>query len=280
MFNSSNPDVLVGTQWLSDNLNNPKLRIVEFDLDSTNYQAGHIPGAVFWDRLNSIGQDDFRIQFDRSKLEATMGNLGIERDTEIVIYSSKPSGATLLFWYLKVWDHERVRILDGDYQKWQAEGREITLATPQIQPTKYQAAEPNFDSRICLIEVEKAVSDPQSVLLDVRTLPEYSGEAFWFTGRAAESGERSGHIPGAIHVSFDLALNADNTFKSVAELSKLYTSHGVTSDKEIITYCTVGARSSFSWFVLKYLLKYPRVRNYDASWNEWGRLPNVLVEAG
>jgi thiosulfate/3-mercaptopyruvate sulfurtransferase len=278
MSNSENLEVLVDTQWLFEQLNSPNIRIIEIDLDKTNYQAGHIPGAIFWNGANTITRSDFKIELDRQKLENLMAQSGITKDTTIAIYSNNPAGSSFLFWYLKIWGHQDVRILNGGRQKWVAEGRKLSLETPQIQTTTYQASEPNLDLRIDLEKVQNAVQDPRYVLVDVRTLPEYNGEWFWYINQPAKEGERSGHIPGAIHLPYELVLNEDGTLKSVQELSLLYKNKGITSDKEIITYCTVGARSSFTWFVLKYLLGYPNVRNYDGSWNEWGRLPNSAIE--
>ncbi|PSB01700.1 sulfurtransferase [Merismopedia glauca CCAP 1448/3] len=259
-------------------LSSPNLRIIEIDLDHTSYQSGHIPSAIFWSRLNTTNESDFRVQFDRLKLEHLMGKSGITKDTTIVIYSGSFAGASFLFWYLKIWGHEDVKILNGSRQKWMAEGRELTVEIPKITASTYTASEPNFNWRVSLVEVQKAINHSQYVLVDARTVQEYNGEWFWFTDQPAQEGERSGHIPGAVHIGFELALNDDATFKSREELSLLYSSKGVTSEKEIITYCTVGARSSFTWFVLKYLLGYPHVRNYDGSWNEWGRLPNSAIE--
>jgi thiosulfate/3-mercaptopyruvate sulfurtransferase len=278
MSNYPNSEVLVDTQWLFERLNSPDLRIVEIDLDDTSYQAGHIPGAIFWQGANTITSSDFKVQFDRSKLENLMARSGIGNHTTIVIYSNNPPGASFLFWYLKIWGHEDVKILNGGRAKWVAEGRELTVEIPQTKPTTYQAVEPNFNFRIELEEMRSAVNNPNCILIDARTAQEYNGKWFWFVDIPLKEGERAGHIPGANHIPFELALQEDATFKSSEELSLLYNAQGVTSDKEIITYCTVGARSSFIWFVLKYLLDYPRVRNYDGSWNEWGRLPNSAIE--
>jgi thiosulfate/3-mercaptopyruvate sulfurtransferase len=278
MSNYPNSEVLVDTQWLFERLNSPDLRIIEVDLDDTSYRARHIPGAIFWNGTNTITSSDFKVQFDRSKFTDLMARSGIGNHTTIVIYSNNPSGASFLFWYLQIWGHKDVKILDGGRTKWMAEGREINVETPQTKPTTYQAAEPNFNLRIELEEIQTAVNNSKYVLIDARTTEEYNGEWFWFVDVPAKGGERAGHIPGAIHIPFALALQDDATFKPSAELSLLYSDRGVTPDKEIITYCTVGARSSFTWFVLKYLLGYPRVRNYDASWNEWGRLPNAAIE--
>jgi 3-mercaptopyruvate sulfurtransferase SseA len=107
----------------------------------------------------------------------------------------------------------------------------------------------------------------------------YPGTGAWiFMMQPPEGTERGGHIPGAVHLEHTLTLNKDGTFKSAQELHALYTSHGITPDKEVFPYCAIGGRSAYTWFVLKYLLGYPHVRNYDGSWNEWSRLPNVPIE--
>jgi thiosulfate/3-mercaptopyruvate sulfurtransferase len=279
MTNYANPEVLVDTQWLADNLNNPKLKIVEVDIAEEAYRSGHIYGAIFWNGFTSITKPDFRVQLDRTAVESLLSRSGITKDTTVIIYSSNISGAPFAFWYLKLFGHQDVKILNGGRKKWIAEGRSLTLETPNIEETTYEVTNLDTSLRVLPDEVKTAINNPTNyVLVDTRTPQEYSGEWFWYTNQAPKDGERAGHIPSAVNILYEVALNEDDTFKSREELSILYGDRGVTSEKKIIPYCTVGARSSFTWFVLKYLLGYPNIRNYDGSWNEWSSLPNSAIE--
>lgn len=278
MSNYANSEVVVDTQWLADNLNSPNLRIVEVDVAGEAYQSGHIDGAIFWNGLTSITKPDFRIQLDRAAVGNLLSRSGITKDTTVIIYSDNTAGAAFAFWYLKLFGHQDVRILDGGRKKWVSKGRSLTLETPNIEETTYEANNLDASLRVLSDEVKTAINNPNYVLIDARTSHEYSGEWFWYANQIPKEGERAGHIPGAINILYELALNEDDTFKSREELSSLYGNKGVTSEKEIISYCTVGARSSFTWFVLKYLLGYPKVRNYDGFWNEWSRLPDAAID--
>jgi thiosulfate/3-mercaptopyruvate sulfurtransferase len=278
MSNYVNPEVVVNTQWLADNFNNPNLRIVEIDITGETYQSGHIDNAIFWNGLTSITKADFRIQLDRIAVENLLSRSGITKDTTVIFYSDNTAGATFAFWYLKLFGHRDVKILDGGRKKWIAEGRSLTLETPDIKETTYKANNPDSNLRVLSDEVKTAINNPNYVLIDARTSQEYNGEWFWYANQIPKEGERAGRIPGSVNIMYELALNEDDTFKSREELATLYGDRGVTSEKDIIPYCTVGARSSFTWFVLKYLLGYPKVRNYDGSWNEWSRLPDAAIE--
>jgi thiosulfate/3-mercaptopyruvate sulfurtransferase len=278
MSNYANLQVLVDTQWLADNLNSSNLRIVEVDVTGEAYQSGHIDGAIFWNGLNSITKPDFRVQLDHAAVESLLSRSGIAKDTTVIIYSDNMAGATFAFWYLKLFGHQDVKIIDGGRKKWIAEGRSLTLETPNIEETSYESISPDASLRVLSDEVKTTINNPNYVLIDARTSQEYSGEWFWYANQIPKDGERAGHIPGAVNILYELALNENDTFKSREELSILYGDRGVTSEKEIIPYCTVGARSSFTWFVLKYLLGYPNVRNYDGSWNEWSRLPDAAID--
>ncbi len=271
MSNYANPNVLVDTQWLADNLNNPKIRIVEVDIDPTAYDSGHITGAVFWNGFNTITTTDMRVQLDRAILEDLLARSGITNNTTVIFYSDNKAGATFAFWYLKLFGHFDVRILNGGRKQWIAQGRSLTQEVPIITKTSYKALEPDLSLRVLSDRVKSAINNSDCILIDTRTSQEYDGELFF--DRPPQAGEITGHIPSAIHIFYELAFNEDDTFKSSEELSTLYSNQNVTSNKEIIPYCAVGARSSCTWFVLKYLLGYPHVKNYDGSWNEWSRLP-------
>jgi thiosulfate/3-mercaptopyruvate sulfurtransferase len=259
-LNYAHPEVLVETEWVAKHLHDPKVRLVEVDMDATAYDSGHIPGAVFWNGFTTILQPDS----------------GIANDTTVVIYGNHNAIAPIIFWFLKIFGHDDVRVMNGSRKKWLVEERPLLTETPSITTTTYTAQAHNYSIRALQEQVQASIGKSDRVLVDVRTPEEYRGE--WFSTKPPEGTERAGHIPGAVHIPYESALNEDETFKSAEELYALYSSKGVTSDKEVITYCTIGGRSSHTWFVLKYLLGYENVRNYDGSWNEWGNQSDTPVE--
>jgi thiosulfate/3-mercaptopyruvate sulfurtransferase len=281
MTNYAHPEALVDTQWVADHVRDPVVRIIEVHLDpaSTNpplYETGHIPGAVLWNSLTTILQPDFRLNVDKTAVEALLSRSGVANDTTVVIYSDHPAVAPWVLWYLQLFGHNTVCILNGGRKKWLAEGRPLTSDAPVITPTAYKAKDPDPNLRALRHHVQAAVGKAAPVLIDVRTPQEYSGE--WFMMGPPTKGERTGHIPGAVHLYYESALNADGTFKTAQELAAVYGSQGVTPDKQAITYCAVGIRSAHTWFVLTHLLGYPHVKSYDGSWNEWGRATDTPIE--
>lgn len=275
MSSYAHPEVLTGTQWLVDHLDDPRLRVVEVDINPANYDSGHIPGAVFWNVLATIITPDYRTNMDSKACEAFLSRLGIANDTSIVLYSAIPSLPPWGFWFLKLFGHQDVRILNGGRKKWLAEGRELSQATPLILPTHYTACDPDVQLWMDLEGVQAAIGRQEYALLDVRTQKEYDGETFIYN--PPQGTERAGHIPEAIHLYYESAMDENETFKPAAELEGLYRARGVTGDKTIIPYCAFGGRASHSWFVLKYLLGYPDVRPYPAGWVEWSKLPEKLT---
>ncbi|MDJ0534162.1 MAG: sulfurtransferase [Xenococcaceae cyanobacterium MO_207.B15] len=270
------PETLVDTQWLSEHLEDPNVRIIEMDLSSQFYDNGHIPGAVFWNP-NDLLKPDSRINFDTTAIEKLLASSGITNNTTVVtVHSSFIATSGCIFWLLKVFGHPDVRILNGGRHKWIEDGYSLTTEKTIVTPTNYHAKSPNHSLRISVEEVEQSINKDDCILLDVRTPQEYCGELFLMN--PPTENERGGHIPGAVHLFYELAHNDDGTFKSFAELEKIYREKGITPDKFIIPYCAVGARSGHTWFILKYLLGYPSVKNYDGSWNEWSRIPSLPVD--
>lgn len=276
MSTKTDSQIIVDTQWLSDRLDDPSVRIVEVEMTPDYYQDAHIPGAVFWNIMTDLLLPDLRQNLDANHIEQLLSRSGITNETTVVAYGSYPGTGAWIFWLLTLFGHADVRVLDGGHQKWMAEGRPVTSEFSTFAPVEYQAKPLDTNLRILADEVRIAIDCPGQLLLDVRTLQEYQGE--YFLMKPPEGTERAGHIPGAIHLEHTLTLNEDGTFKSMSELQELFTSRGITPDKEIFPYCAIGGRSAYTWFVLKYLLGYPKVRNYDGSWNEWSRLPDSPIE--
>jgi thiosulfate/3-mercaptopyruvate sulfurtransferase len=276
MTEYAHPEALAETTWLAAHLHDPNVRVIECDGGPAAYDSGHIESAVFWNPYRDIMGSDLRV-IDNPQAAAEMfARSGIGKETIVVLYGP-PSPPGFAFWYLKLFGHRDVRLLDGGRKKWIAEGRPLTIEQPSVAPAQYTPGEQDASLRALREQVEAAVGQPDHAIVDTRRPQEYSGE--WFSSKPPQGSERAGHIPGATHVHYENTLREDGTFKPVEELRALYGSCGVTPDKETITYCTLGWRAGHSWFVLTYLLGYPQVRNYDGSWNEWGRLPETPIES-
>lgn len=277
----AHPEVLVTTQWVQEHLNDPNVRIVESDEDVLLYDLGHIPGAVKLDWHTDLQDPVSRDFIDKAGFEALMSRCGISNDTTVVFYGDRNNWyATYTFWLFKYYGHEDCRVMDGGRAKWEAEGRPWTREVPVYEPTQYTAKEPDDSIRAFRDDVMEFIKQPDPQLVDVRSNPEYTGEVIHMTGYPQEGAQRGGHIRGAKNIPWGTAANEDGTFKSAEELKKLYGDKGITGDKDVIAYCRIGERSSHTWFVLKYLLGYPNVRNYDGSWTEWGSLVRSPIAKG
>ncbi|MBW4666975.1 MAG: sulfurtransferase [Cyanomargarita calcarea GSE-NOS-MK-12-04C] len=275
MSQYAHPEVLVDTQWLMDHLNDATVRIIEVDMSPEPYKNAHIPSAVFWNIFTDLLLSDLRMNLDPVAIEKLLSRSGISNETTVIAYGSYPGTGAWIFWILKTFGHDKVYVLNGGYEKWVAEGRPLAVELSNFPPSSYHAKSPDANLRVLQTEVQASLDRTDCLLLDVRTPEEYCGEVFMM--KPPEGAERAGHIPGAVHLEHTLTLNEDGIFKSKEELHSLYSSQGITADKEVFPYCAIGGRSASIWFVLKYLLGYPRVRNYDGSWNEWSRLPDVPI---
>jgi thiosulfate/3-mercaptopyruvate sulfurtransferase len=278
MATTSSSEVVVTTDWVAAHLQDPKVRFVEVDVDTTAYSQGHVPNAVGWNWTTQLADPVVRDILPKDKLEALLGKSGITPDTTIVLYGDNNNWfAAWAFWQLKIYGHQDVRIVDGGRKKWLAEGRELDTKTAAPTPTTYKAKDPDLSIRALLPDVQQAYQRSDTVLVDVRGPQEFTGEILAPPG-LPETAQRGGHIPGARNIPWSKAANDDGTFKSREELAALYGAQGVTADKHVIAYCRIGERSSHTWFVLKYLLGFTNVRNYDGSWTEWGNLVGAPVE--
>jgi thiosulfate/3-mercaptopyruvate sulfurtransferase len=267
-------EVLVDTNWVNEHLKDSKVRIAEVDYDSTaNYNLGHVPGAVLYDWRKDMNDPVARDILSKEKFEELLGRSGVTNDTTLVLYGDFNNWfAAFAFWIMKYYDVEKVVLMNGGRKKWIAEDRQMTRDTPSFTRTQFKASGPDQGIRTYMDYVRKSLNQPNKVLVDVRSPTEFTGEITAPPEYPNEHAQRGGHIPSAVNIPWSQAVKDDGTFKSEQDLSNLYQSKGVTSDKEVITYCRIGERSSFTWFVLKYLLGYPNVKNYDGSWTEWGNM--------
>ena len=275
----AHPEYLVETQWVADHLNDPKVRIIESDEDPLLYRAGHIPGAVQVDWFTTL-QNPLRRDFlSKAKFEQVVSDLGIANDTTVVFYGDKSNWfACYALWVFQYYGHQNVRVMNGGRLKWEQENRPLTKDVPSYPHTQYKAKEPDASIRAFRDDVFNQISAHRP-LVDVRSPKEFSGELLAMPNYPQEGATRGGHIPGAANIPWAQAVKeADSTFKSADELKALYEGKGLKANQDIIAYCRIGERSSHTWFVLKYLLGYPNVRNYDGSWTEWGNLVNAPIE--
>lgn len=276
----AHPEVLVSPEWLSANLGTPGLVVVESDEDVLLYETGHIPGAVKIDWHTELNQPVMRDYLDGEDFAKLLSSKGIHRDSTVVIYGDKSNWwAAYALWVFKLFGHEDVRLLDGGRDNWIAAGHEFTRAETEITPSDYPVIERDDSSlRAFRDDVFKHFGNP---LIDVRSPEEYSGERTHMPAYPDEGALRGGHIPSAASVPWAKAAGDNGVFRSRAELEAIYLEGaGLKHGDNVIAYCRIGERSSHTWFVLKYLLGFTNVRNYDGSWTEWGSLVGAPIVKG
>ncbi|MGH2448782.1 MAG: sulfurtransferase [Chloroflexota bacterium] len=276
----SHPDVLVSTEWVAEHLNDPNVRIVEADEDVLLYEVGHVPGAVKLDWHTELQDPVERDFVHREAFAKLMEEKGISNDSTVVFYGDKSNWyATYTFWLFKIYGHRDARVMDGGRLKWEKEGREWSRQAASHGQGKYSAPEPDYSIRAFRDQTYKQMEDNKP-LVDVRSPAEYKGELLHMVDYPQEGAQRGGHIPHAVNIPWGSAVNPDDgTLKSAVELKTIYqTNNNVSPNQEVISYCRIGERSSHTWFVLKYLLGYPNVRNYDGSWTECGNLVGAPIE--
>jgi thiosulfate/3-mercaptopyruvate sulfurtransferase len=273
--------VLVTTEWLAEHLIDEGVVVAEVDENPDVYDEGHIPGSINLHWRDDLQDPVERDLVEREVFEQLLGERGISNETTLVLYGDKNNWfAAFAYWYLKIYGHEDVRILDGGRQKWIDEGRELTTDVPSPQPAGYQAKERDESIRAFRDAVREGIGAGGKALVDVRSPQEYAGELIAPPGYEQEGAQRGGHIPTAQSIPWAQAVRDDGTFKSADELRELYQDRGVSPDKEVTAYCRIGERSAHTWFVLRELLGYETVKNYDGSWTEWGNLVDVPIEKG
>jgi thiosulfate/3-mercaptopyruvate sulfurtransferase len=275
-----NPAILVSTDWLAEHLDDPGIVIVESDEDVLLYETGHIPGAVKIDWHADLNDPIVRDYLDADAFASLMSSKGIAPDTTVVFYGDNFNWwASYALWVFSLFGHADVRLLDGGRQKWVAEGRDLTLDVPDLPATDYPVPTRDDAPIRAFIDDTIAHSTERKPLIDVRSPEEFSGERMHMPDYPNEGALRGGHVPGAANVPWKRAAADDGTFRPRGELEAIYEGEaGLSSSDDVITYCRIGERSSHTWFVLTHLLGYPKVRNYDGSWTEYGNAVRVPIE--
>ncbi len=279
----AHPEALVENDWLNAHLTDPKVRVAEVDYDPmANYEMGHLPGAVLFDWRKDINDPVRRDILTADALTRLLAHAGIDPDTTLVLYGDFNNWfAGFAFWVFAYYGVPNVKLLNGGRKKWIAEDRPLTKEVPKFPPGKFKSAAPDPKLRVFLDDVRTALPQVKAGrlhLVDVRSPKEFTGEITAPPEYPTEHAQRGGHIPGAKNIPWAQAVREDGSFKSREELEALYGSQGVVPTAPVYTYCRIGERSSHTWFVLKYLLGYPDVRNYDGSWTEWGNLIRTPIE--
>jgi thiosulfate/3-mercaptopyruvate sulfurtransferase len=278
MGDYKHPEVLVSTDWVVEHASDPKVRLVEVDVDTTSYEKGHIQNAIAWNWTSQLQDNVRRDLLAKAQMEELLSQSGIGRDTVVVLYGDNNNWfAAYALWQLKYYGHPDARLMNGGRKKWEIEGRAFTTEVPSFPSASYQASDPDQSVRARRDAVFQALGAKTVNLVDVRSPDEFTGKVIAPPGMT-ETAQRGGHIPGALNVPWAKAANEDGTFKSYEDLAQLYQS--VKPDQETIAYCRIGERSSHTWFVLKYLLGFDDVRNYDGSWTEWGNLVDAPIAKG
>jgi thiosulfate/3-mercaptopyruvate sulfurtransferase len=263
----------VDVDWIASHLADPGVRFVEVDVSPTAYDAGHIPGAVLWNAYSDLRDDDY-LPIAETQLRGLLSRSDISAETTVVVYGY---AAPLGFWLLKTHGHDNVRVLMGSRDQWHEAGHEWDMTKPPPADADYPDLAQNPEALASRGVVEQAIGDPARVLLDVRSEPEYGGERFWPSGATEDTG-RAGHVPGAVNVPIDSLRTEDGRPLDPEELRRTLANAGITGDKAVIVYCTIGNRASEAWFALRYLLRFPDVRVYYGSWVEWGKTEDAPVE--
>lgn len=279
MAEYKNPDALVDIDWVKAHAGDENVRLVEVDVDTTSYDSGHIPGALGWNWQVDLQQRPARDIPDQKEWEALLSRSGIGPDTTVILYGDNHNWfAAFAYWLFKYYGHDKVALLDGGRAKWIASGGEVTTDEVTVEPASYTVTSTRPELRASRDDVRATIGNDGTVLIDVRSPGEYSGELIAPEHLPQEGAQRGGHVPGAQNVPWATAAAEDSTFKSADELIAIYGGKGVTEDKPAIAYCRIGERSAHTWFVLTELIGVPDARNYDGSWTEWGSLIGAPIE--
>ena len=276
MAEYANPSALVSTQWVSEHLNDPNVRLIEVDVDTSAYGTGHIQGAVGVNWTTQLG-DPIRRDIPSAEAWAKLlSEAGASPDTRIIFYGDNNNWfAAFAYWVSKIYGHHNAALMNGGRKKWELENRPFSTDVPSPSRANYPTQQADLTYRAFLRDILDRPSS--TALVDVRSPAEFSGEVIAPPGMT-ETAQRAGHVPGAQNIPWAQAANEDGTFKSRDELQQLYGNKGVTGNNAVIAYCRIGERSSHTWFVLQELLGFPSVKNYDGSWTEYGSVVGVPIE--
>jgi len=278
MADYANPEVLVTTDWVEQHVRDEGVAVVEVDEDQSAYEKGHIPGAISIDWENELHEVPRREFISSQQLAELLGRKGISSSDTIVLYSGNNNWfAAYAYWLFKYRGVQNVKLLDGGRKKWELESRPLEQDAPDRSATTFEIGPEQPQLRIFRDEVLQRVGG-DGAWVDVRSPEEFRGELLAPPHLPQEQAQVPGHIPGAANITWSKTVREDGTFKSADELKELYGSEGITPDKDVVAYCRIGERSSHSWCVLKELLGFERVRNYDGSWTEYGSLVGAPVE--
>jgi thiosulfate/3-mercaptopyruvate sulfurtransferase len=274
------PEAIVSTAWVASHGNDTNVRVVEVDVDTKAYDEGHVPGAIAWSWNTQLSDQVRRDILSKTQFEELMSSSGVRPDTTLIVYGDNNNWfAAWAVWQAKIYGHRDVRLMNGGRKKWLSEGRDLSTDTPQFARAQYTASDADLSLRAFLPQAHEASTQKSAVLVDVRSPQEFTGEILAPPG-LPETCQRGGHVPGASNIPWGKACNDDGTFKSADELRRIYAAESIDGSKPVIAYCRIGERSSHTWFVLKYLLGFDHVTNYDGSWTEWGNLVGANVERG
>jgi thiosulfate/3-mercaptopyruvate sulfurtransferase len=272
----ANPAALVSTQWVADHLSDPNVRLIEVDVDTSAYGQGHIQGAVGVNWTTQLGDPIRRDIPTKEDWARLLSEAGVTPETRIIFYGDNNNWfAAFAYWVSKIYGHRNAALMNGGRKKWELESRPLGTDVVQPQRASYPARDADFRFRAYLRDILERPAG--TALVDVRSPAEFSGEVIAPPGMT-ETAQRAGHVPGAQNIPWAQAANEDGTFKSPEQLRQLYANKGVTQDKDVVAYCRIGERSSHTWFVLKELLGFNNVKNYDGSWTEYGSVVGVPIE--
>ena len=280
MTEYAKPELLVSTDWVQQHLGQPGLKLVEVDVDTKAYEAGHIEGAIGFNWQTQLQDQVVRDIVSQEQFEELLSRAGLSNRDTVVLYGDNNNWfAAYALWLFKLYGHEDVRLMDGGRVKWLNEDDKKLVVTPtQITPSRYVARAPDLSVRARIGDVLRAVETSSHNLVDVRSPDEFTGKLLAPPG-LTETAQRAGHIPGAKSVPWSTAVKPDGSFKSADDLRKIYLGDAsVEASRPTIAYCRIGERSSHTWFVLKYLLGLNDVRNYDGSWTEYGSMVGLPIE--
>ncbi len=273
------PNVLVDTDWVAQHRDDPQVKLVEVDVDTSAYRQGHIPGALGWNWTTQLEDQLRRDVPDQPAWEKLLSDSGVSNDDAVIFYGDNNNWfACFAYWVARMYGHQDARIMNGGRKKWELEKRDLVTDEPKASRAQYRAKP--FDATLRALQpaVQEHLGKAGAAMVDVRSPAEFTGEILAPPG-LQETAQRAGHIPGATNIPWLQAVNdADGTFKSAEELKARYERDGITPDKDVIAYCRIGERSSHTWFALHELLGYPKVRNYDGSWTEWGSMIGLPIE--